>query len=194
MAGDAAARADHQIWLDSLYAMRAAKKGGSRTSSGVAALPVAGEGHHLRTGGAQGVAFELPRASRSPPHFHPPPHPQPDLSVLPMTSSEFVSMQWFPEAEEEVVYRSAQLGGDMFVDDDEQVYRSLSSADESNLFQGGMSTDEPVYRSLGDLFASGGAFEVGTTGQVDDEDEDASAEWLQTMPPLVCRQRGRTTL
>lgn len=97
-----------------------------------------------------------------------------------------------------MVYRSSQLASHDFRDfDEEPVYRSISLV-AGDLFDDasvGISVeDEPVYRSMGDLFASGDPIDLGTVGRDADDEDDNPPGWLETMPPLVCRQRGRRSL
>jgi len=186
-ASASASRADHQLWLDSLYAARRSTSMGSRTSG---SAPVG----------------EPP----SPPRLGRPSHPESSGPSMLRRSEPASDAQAFDEP---VVYRSARLG-DEFVDvdsidahlesryrslsleaDDEPVYRSLGMGLFGDAAAGLPMEDEPVYRSLGDLFSSGALpSEIGTVGQDVDDDHGAPPDWLESMPPLVCRQRGRTSL
>ena len=102
---------------------------------------------------------------------------------------------------------------DMDLVDSEPVYRSLGSLN-LNMFAAGpvgllVEDEDPVvYRSLGmigrrtpfdsnTLMASDAPFDLGAlmSNEADaNVNNDTPPGWLESMPPLVCRQRGRTSL
>lgn len=144
-----AAFADHQSWLQSLYAAR------ERAGAGADAACATG----------------------APPRAHQLPSPLPH-----------VPMMWAQDGGIDVPFSGLALDGEVALDDDDfdgPVYRSLGSLTSFADGGGGEALygddfDEPVYRSL-----SSAPLAFGGEGPARDEQL-----WLQTMPPLLCRQRA----
>jgi len=148
------AHAEHQRWLDSVYAQWGQRQGSTPS----------GSSH-----------FGAPTLSRQ----------ICDSSALSRQGEGTQRLHVDP-------FAHLSPGYDEIVDDDDvPVYRSLSQlvfVDDHQTVE-----DElPVYRSLGELFTACDPCELGMP--TDDRDDAPPADWLETMPPLVCRQRGRMPL
>jgi len=98
-------------------------------------------------------------------------------------------MMWAQDEVLDATFSGMAIGGEIALDGDDfdgPIYRSLGSLTafaEGGDALDGDDFDEPVYRSMS-------AAPLDASGDRQDMREGDEQLWLQTMPPLLCRQRG----